>query len=166
MILIHTALYCEANPIIEHLKLKQFQTKPYKIYKNEKIILVISGIGKLNTLNTLEDIFTKYSFSKVFNIGIAGCKDVSIKIGSFFDCSSEDILTTLDEPLEDKAKLSTLLVDMEAKYFKDMAKKNIQKDKAYVFKIVSDHLSTNIPKKSFVSALINDSLDKWIELVN
>lgn len=167
MTLIHTALYPEAKPIIEYFKLKQFQTQPYKVYKNKDIVLCVSGIGKIKTINCLEDIFMNYSFSKAFNIGIAGCKDETISIGTPFcienkiDTLEKAGLTTVDQPLDTKDKLNTLLVDMEAEYFKAISLKYLDQDNIYIIKVVSDHLNKAIPKKSFVNMLINDSIGKW-----
>lgn len=162
MTLIHTALQCEAQPIIEKFKLKQFQKQSYKIYKKDDLLLVISGIGKEKTIASLEDIFSKYKFDKAINIGIAGCKEKSVDIGTFYDLSfNPKLLTTVDKPLDNKENLETLLVDMEAKYFRDMSNKYVTQNNIKVYKVVSDYLDKAIPKKSFVSMLIYDTLDKW-----
>jgi purine-nucleoside phosphorylase len=171
MTLIHTALYPEAKPIIEYFELKQIQTQPFKIYKNEKIVLVVAGWGKERTVKNLEMVFSKYKFEKAINIGICGCKEKEINIGSVFsvDNNIEGImsssLTTVDEPLDDRSKLDTLLVDMEAEHFKNEALKYVNKEHIYIIKVVSDHLDKAIPKKSFVNMLINDSIEKWSKII-
>lgn len=161
MTLIHTALMCEAQPIIEYFKLKPFQKQPYKIYQNENIILVVSGIGKEKTIGCLDDIIKQYKFNKAINVGIAGCKDKMVEIGSFYKIEDKTFLTTVDSPLDDLDKLDTLLVDMEAKYFVDIVKSVVSMENIDIFKIVSDHLDKAIPKKSFVTMLIKDNLGKW-----
>ncbi|MBQ6223882.1 MAG: hypothetical protein IJJ58_01790, partial [Campylobacter sp.] len=61
MILIHTALLCEAMPIIERFKLKLDKSEKFKIYKNEQIWLCVLGVGIKNTMN-LEQILRLNSF--------------------------------------------------------------------------------------------------------
>ncbi len=169
---IYTALLPEAQPLINFLKLKQdtsIQNLPNgnKLFIDEydKYLLIVSGIGKENTLNSLQFIYKNYKIDKAINIGIAGCCDSSIKIGSFF-CTNRLLpninfapITTVDKPLDSDENLETLLVDMEAKYFLEFSKKYC-KD-IYVFKIVSDYLDLQIPKKSFVIELIENSKEKW-----
>lgn len=100
MILIHTALLCEAQSFIEQFKLKKTNSTP-KIYQNEKIIVCISGVGAQNTHFALEYIYQNYSIQKAFNIGIAGCNDCSICIGSLY-CTNHIL------PQIDSLKLITL----------------------------------------------------------
>lgn len=172
--LFHTALLCEAQFLINKLKLKQdtsVQNLPThcKLFTNDESILLISGMGKTNTINSLNFIFTHFNINKAINVGIAGCSDSSIKIGTLF-CTNRFIkginfapITTVDEPLEDDENLETLLVDMEAKYFLEMCK-NKSVD-AYVFKVVSDYLDVSIPKKSFVIELIQNSFIQWKKII-
>jgi nucleoside phosphorylase len=169
---IYTALLPEAQSIINFLKLSQKTDilnlpngNKLFIDKDEKYILIVSGIGKENCQKSLQFIYENYKIDKAINIGIAGCCDSSIKIGTLF-CTNRLLpninfapITTVDEPLDNDEDLQTLLVDMEAKYFLEVSKnycKNI-----YVFKIVSDYLDSQIPKKSFVIELIENSKEKW-----
>lgn len=176
--LIHCALLCEAQSIINFLKLKQNSSinalpNGNKLFKDQdnKYILIVSGIGKENCKKALDFIYANYEISKAINIGIAGCSDFSIKIGTLF-CTNRVLaninyasLTTLDKALEinensnDMEKLDTLLVDMEAKYFEEISKKYTKN--IYIFKVVSDYLELEIPKKSFVIEIIQESLEKF-----
>ena len=122
-------------------------------------------MGKENTKKALNFIFENFEISKAINIGIAGCCDSSIKIGTMF-CTNRLLpkinfasLTTVDEPLQSDENLETLLVDMEAKYFLEISK-NFCSD-IYCFKIVSDYLDITIPNKSFVIDLVEKNKDKW-----
>ena len=170
--LIHTALLCEAQALINYYKLKQdvsVQNKSIKLFINDEIMVLVSGIGKNNTLNSLEYVFKHYEITKAINIGIAGCSDSSIAIGTLF-CTNKLFtginfasLTTVDEPLQTDENLETLLVDMEAKYFIEESKKHL--NEVYVFKVVSDYLDIHIPKKSFVIELIRNSFEKWKSLI-
>lgn len=163
MNLICTALLCEAQPIIENFKLIKIKSN---IYKNKNTIVAISGIGKKNITNCLHEVFESFDIKKAINIGIAGCSDKSIKIGQLY-CTNADIkgieqatITTVSKPTND---IQTMLVDMEASAFIEYCTKhNIEH---FVFKVVSDYLDSTIPKKSFVTSLIKESLNQWIKIL-
>ncbi|PLY04341.1 MAG: hypothetical protein C0625_16825 [Arcobacter sp.] len=167
--LIYTALLPEAQSLINFLKLKQdtsVQNLPQgnKLYTSEdnEYLLIISGIGKKNCEKSLEFVYKNFEIKKAINIGISGCSDSSIKIGTLF-CTNRLLpninfaaITTVDEPLMSDENLETLLVDMEAKYFEIISKKYC--DDIYTFKIVSDYLEEEIPKKAFVIELVQNSI--------
>ncbi len=169
--LIHTALLSEAKPLINFLKLKQdtsVQNLPQgnKLYKDEnnKYLLIVSGIGKENCQKSLEFVYKNFEIEKAINIGIASCSDSSIKIGTFI-CTNRLLsginfasITTIEPPLETDENLETLLVDIEAKYFEEISKKNC--NNIYIFKVVSDYLDIKTPVNSLISNLIENSLDK------
>jgi len=171
-ILIHTALYPEAKPLIQYFKLIQNKTyEPIKIFENDKYILVVSGIGRKNTKKILPFVYEQFNICKALNIGIAGCKDTSIKLGSLF-CTNQvlnDIqttsITTVNVPLEDASKLETTLVDMEADTFLELSKKYLEDKNIFIFKVVSDYLSSKIPDKSFVYNNIKKSIPKWENVI-
>lgn len=161
--LIHTALLCEAQSIIQFLKLIANKTVP-NIYENDSYVLVVSGIGKDATIEALTKIFQMYTLHKAINIGIAGCKDESIAIGTLCCCthSLPNILhTTLSTSLNaitNKEKLSSTLVDMEAQFFMNVCEQYLPKEKIFCLKVVSDYLSSQIPKKQFVIELIQKNM--------
>lgn len=166
--LIHTALYPEAKPLIHYFNLIQNKTyEPLKIFENDTYILVVSGIGQEKTNEVLPFIFEQFEINKAVNIGIAGCKDESIKLGTLF-CTNHQLpniqtttLTTVNSPLEDASKLTTQLVDMEAQSFLENARKNLEEENIFVFKIVSDYLSKKIPDKNFVYNSVKKSISQW-----
>lgn len=172
MKLIHVALKTEAKPLIEYLKLPCIQAKPYKIYKKDNIVLIVSGLGKEKTLLHVEDIFQRYNFTQAVNIGIAGCKNKNIQIGEIFCCNKEldfiknTTLTTVDKPLDSDTELNTTLVDMEASYFNQVAKKYLDEQNIYILKIVSDYLDITIPKKEFVWKIIEKNLKNISKVLN
>jgi len=144
--LIHTALFAEAKSIIEHFKLQCLQTKPYRIYTKDDIVLIVSGMGKEKTSLHVKDIFEKYTIKKAINVGITGCKDKDIEIGSLF-CTSHRLdfinyanLTTVDEPLNDEKNLQTTLVDMEAKSFISTCKELVSIPKSGINPALSANL--------------------------
>ncbi len=166
--LIHTALLCEAQIIIDYFKLKKdnLVTGSYKLYTSDHILLLVSGIGEQNTVKALSYIFINYKINKAINFGIAGTSNKTINIGTLF-CTNktlEDIpfasITSVNKALDVKKNLDTLLVDMEAKYFMNLCKEYNIKN-IYIFKIVSDYLDLTIPKKSFVIQEVKKSFSKW-----
>ncbi len=164
--LIHCALQAEAQYLINYYKLNQDNSvQKFKLFSNEETILIVSGMGKENTKNALHYIFENYEIKKAINIGIAGCCDSSIKIGTLF-CTNRLLkninfasITCVEKPLDSDEDLETLLVDMESSHFKGVCSKFV-KD-IYIFKVVSDYLDTTIPKKSFVIDLIQKSFNDW-----
>jgi hypothetical protein len=170
MTLIHTALLSEAQSIIETFKLKLVDKNP-RIYANDNIILVVSGIGITNTQKALKQIFnTNNKITKAINIGIAGCSEHSVKIGELFvtNRSLDDInymkLTTVLKPKINLATSNTLY-DMEGNFFEDISLQYLNKKNIYIFKVVSDHLDDTILNKEFVKQLIKQnlkSIKKWI----
>lgn len=160
---IHTALLCEAQPLIQYLKLVKNKDFP-TLYENDQYVLMVSGIGKTATQTALQFILNQYLLKKAINIGIAGCKDRTIPIGTLC-CTTHIInniryesITSYDKPLDNHEELTTTLVDMESQYFLEMCKAFIEKEKCYCFKVVSDYLSKEIPKKQFVTDLIQKNI--------
>jgi len=164
MILIHTALLCEAQAVIEKYKLKLIQKNP-RIYTNEKIVLLVSGIGKENSLKNLKLIFKNYKISKALNVGIAGCSDTNIPIGTLF-CTNHHLpniahlpLKTVDTPkVKTQKHNSPTLYDMEGSYFLSVAKNWLNEKNIFILKVVSDHLDDTKPSKDFVKKLILKNL--------
>lgn len=161
--LICCALLAEAKPFIGTLKLTK---EAPNIYANETIALLISGIGFENTKQTLSEIFRSYSFEKALNIGIAGCSDKTIPIGTLF-CTTHKLesiekttLKSYEKPVTCKEDVRTTLVDMEADIFLKECEKYLKKENIYIFKVVSDYLESTIPSKSFVNSLIQKNIKK------
>ena len=67
-ILIHTTSIIEATPIIEFFNLKELKNSyENKIYSNDDILLIISGVSKDLIVKSLDYIFKNYSISKAFD---------------------------------------------------------------------------------------------------
>ena len=106
-ILIHTTSIIEANPIIDFFNLKELENSiENKIYSNDDILLIISGVSKDLIVKSLDYIFKNYSISKAFDLSIASCSDGSIALGTLF-CTNRFIgglnfanITTIEQPLE------------------------------------------------------------------
>ncbi len=171
MILIHTALLCEAQTFIEFYKLKKINSTP-KIYANDEIIICISGIKAKNTRSSLDYVYSNYNVTKAFTIGLAGCNNINIKIGNLY-CTNQRIkeietlpLITSDTVVTSSNALATSLYDMEAKYFFEESQKHLNDKDIYIFKIVSDHLNSQMLKKDFIKNLISKQkiLHQFIKL--
>lgn len=74
MILLTTATEVEARFAIQTLKLKKQQNPYCNIWKNEEIILVVSGIGKIKAASAIAYCFaiTKPEIKAAINFGLAG----------------------------------------------------------------------------------------------
>jgi len=170
-LLIHCATLIEAQTFINFLKLKQnnnLKNLPTNTIifqdENSETILVVSGIGKERTFESLNFVYENFSITKAIHIGLASCCDSSIKIGSLF-CTNKLLnninfasITTVDIPLQTDEGLETLLVDGNANYFLDVTK-NKSKD-VFVFKIVSDYFELINPDENFIIPLIEDTYPK------
>jgi hypothetical protein len=161
--LIHTALLCEAQSIIEKYNLKLHQKNP-KIYKSDTLLVLISGMGKENTVNALEYVYRNFTFNCSVNIGIAGCNNNLIKIGELF-CTNKNIDGILNANLDTVEEVQTKclsseikLYDMEAKYFEEISLNYLSENDIFIFKIVSDYLVDKIQGKDIIKNLIQKKL--------
>lgn len=171
MKLIHVALFIEAKPLIEYFNLKQYDTKPFKIFKNDSIVLIVSGIGKENTQNALSLIFKKYDITQAYNIGTAGCGDRTIKLYSLL-CTNRDDLSMDYIPCETVINPQSLctnerkLYDMEAEFFLQKCQDLVDEDKIYILKIVSDYCDDSVFKKEIVYNMVKKNINKIAEVIN
>lgn len=169
-ILIHTTSIIEAKPIIDFFNLKELENpQQIKIFSNDDILLIISGVSKDLIVKSLDYVFNNYSISKAFDLSIASCSDGSIALGTLF-CTNRFIgglnfanVTTVEKPLETDEDLETLLVDKQAQFFSQICKENI-KD-FYVLKIVADYFDEVEPTNEKIFELINNSILKWKSLI-
>ena len=158
MIIFVVALKAEISWLIDTIDIKLDQKTPFEIYKNDKISVIISGVGYINSLIATTYIINRYKdIKKIINIGIAGAKD-GIKISSIYSIYKlidrfDDSIYFLDNVIFEKASLSTYkeekfdkkglkstLVDMEASAFYKACRYFVKKDKIYIIKVVSDNL--------------------------
>ena len=165
MILIHTALLCEAQAFIEYYKLTPVVKK--QIYKNDHIVVLVSGVGKENIFK-LDLAFDTYKVTKVFNIGIVGCNDTTIQIASLHS-STHDFeklpLKTVDTPQTMSDEKLPTMYDMEGEYFLEVAKKYLNDEDIYIFKVISDHLDDTIQKKDTIKKMIQENIKKIDEYI-
>lgn len=157
---------CEAQPIVEFLKLKKLDKN---LFGNDRFWVFVGGVGKKMSDNS-EKLLAHHQFDKIVNIGTAGVNHKSVEIGTLFcvnrliDGIETAILQTVSKPqtLSDSPHELTLF-DMEGEYFLSVANKYFDPSKILVFKIVSDYLDSKILEKSFVSALVKAKIHKVLE---
>ncbi len=174
--IIHTALFAEAKEIINFFKLKKYEDKNFLIFSNKNIVLIVSGIGKINAAMTLSHILTLYPEKKeIVNIGIAAGKDrfnigelVNIKkiidleekkvfhLKKIYGIKNLTLCTSLYPQTNPKADIG----DMEGSAIYQVAKK--YKKDLTIFKIISDSFNPQSIEKESVDKLIL----KNINLIN
>ncbi len=175
MIYIVTALASEAKPLIDFFTLQKSDDPYFSIFKNDSIMLIISGMGKLNSTTATTYLLTvnKIKPAHIINIGISGSANPNHHIGECFlirkiiDHASHKVIhlnpkafldattiTCFDTPQNDITKLKNTLVDMESFGFYQSSQKFLNKEQITLFKIVSDKISDTILSPHEVNTLI------------
>jgi len=162
------AFYKEVAQLIKHYKLKKENT-PFEIFKNDEIIVIISGIGKINSAIATTYLLSNYDIDFCINFGIAGSS--KFKVGEIFLINKinknlyPDILYT--HPFKESEiicsdKIITngdfKLVDMESEGFFKAATKFLPLENIFIIKIVSDNLICFRPDDNFMNNLISPHL--------
>ena len=165
IVFIFTALDCEAKPLVQFFDLKKVGGHDcFSIYKNEKIVLTVTGVGKVAMAGAVAytlAIFPGKQVPVLVNIGIAGHKVqeigalcVAMKIidgdtgrgfypslsGGHWPVTSE--LKTASQPCVQYD--SDCLFDMEASAFYEMAVRFSTSELIHCFKVVSDNENSSI----------------------
>ncbi len=178
--IIHTALFAEAKPIIKFFALKPVDDNFFKIFSNEDKILIISGIGKINSALALSRIFTLYPHQNILlSIGVAAAKK-EFKIGELvnvkkiIDVEEKSVFHLKESFIFKNASLATSsfqqknpkadLGDMEASSIYKAAKK--YKKDLMILKIISDHFEPEKVKKSDIENLILKNLNKLSDILS
>jgi nucleoside phosphorylase len=78
------ATMLEAKPFVQGLALEQSTTKPFFIFKNDRIRLIIAGIGKTNAAAATAYSSEKFNPVCICNLGAAGATDFSHGLGDIF----------------------------------------------------------------------------------
>ena len=165
----------EAKPLIKYFNLKKINDK-FQIYENEKISLIISDRGSLNSAIATTYFLSTRKINHIINFGIAGSSEY--KIGEIFLVNKinenlfPDILIShsfresevrcFDEVVtEGEYKL----VDMESEGFFKAAIKFLKAHQIHLIKIVSDNLVCFRPSNDFMNKLITPHLEKVEEFI-
>jgi adenosylhomocysteine nucleosidase len=187
MLAIICALRCEAEPLIEHFKLKSLVQKiPFPIYGEGSLFLAISGVGKLHAAAAVSYLYAltgERPFSGWINVGVGGHPTQEVGKGllanqvidqgslrSFYPSFTwrgvweSDRVYTVDSV--EKKFLGTGIYEMEASGFCSSAFALANPECIQCYKVISDNLE-NPPRKDFdfVKGLIFKNLKQIEELV-
>ena len=172
MINIVTALACEANPIIQHYRLrKSTQQGGFAVYGNERITLIISGMGKFAAasavgylqalLNANQELDMGHTDSHLWlNIGIAGHKTLDLGVAimahrvsdvaatqRYYPCFTFDLPCASAEVISvdqaETAYTTEAAYDMEALGFCAAASRFSSFELIHCLKIISDNQFTS-----------------------
>lgn len=192
MIYVAAALTAEAKPLITYFKLKRDnKIKKYQVFKNEEIILIITGSGMmqgavgttylLSSLNIREeDIFV--------NLGICGAVKEVFQVGDIVLCNKitnngngksfypdmlfrhkfkegtlESFFRVVDKSM--KSEIKGELVDMEGAGIYEAASLFFSQHQINIIKIVSDYLDTRGITSEKVTHIVESgilSIDEWL----
>lgn len=78
------ATLMEAKPFIADVPLEKVAEKPFHIFSNKKILLIISGIGKANAAMATFHLCQSYSPKIILNMGAAGAVKEGVTPGDIF----------------------------------------------------------------------------------
>jgi hypothetical protein len=174
MTLLHFALRAEAQSFLDFFRFTSSQNDvnaPFKLFGNDDIVIVISGIGAQKTTEALHFTLQRHSIDAVYNIGIVGCDDTSVPIGTLFSYlpyapqSAKPPVVSVSAPQTKKTRRETTLYDMELEAFYSTLQEKIDPKRLGAFKIVSDHLKADIPSKAYVKALVGDHRDTILKAI-
>ena len=89
------ATLTEAKPFINGLALAQKKDTPFPVFFNNKLVLVICGIGKVNAAVGTAYCCMQFAPSVIINIGAAGATNHTSSLGDIFHISK---IFELDRP--------------------------------------------------------------------
>lgn len=171
-----TALDAEARPLIEHYRLKRNHSLPYTLYKNDDIVLLVCGMGKMNAAMAVSAFLgwkVPADEDILINIGICGAPK-NYKIGEallihqiidndqhyypdilYSHPLQETSLICVDTP---QSELSYYPVDMESVSIFKAASRFFKLHQMAFIKIVSDHFTPESVTKEGVLKHIGSNL--------
>lgn len=189
MIYISVALGIEAKPIIKYFNLKRDNSiKKLQVFKNERVTLIITGVGILKSAIALTYILSQSEIDEddiFLNIGICGAKSEKYSIGDIVLCNKiinselkknyypdmvfnhsfkEGSLESFNAPVYCGDEVVGDLVDMEGAGLFEATTYFFQNYQLNFIKIVSDYLDREVEQNQ-VEELILKSLpqiDGWL----
>jgi nucleoside phosphorylase len=187
MIYVITALDAEARALCEYYRLKRDTSLPYTLYRNEEMVLVVSGIGRTNALMAVSALLgwrIPEEKDILINIGICGAPleyriGEALLIHQILDGDRRyypDILYThllretsircVDTP---QSLRGDYPVDMESSSVFQAASRFFKLHQMAFLKIVSDHCTPESVTKEGVIELLRshvNTLDTLISRLN
>lgn len=177
MLFIITALACEAKPIIEYYRLiADSEGRPFPVYRNEDICLVISGMGKIVSAMAVTYIHTILGEKRNncwMNVGIAGHD--TLPLGSWTIVNkiidgektwypmvprikaTTTLLYTVDKPEKDFVRPGAY--DMEASGFYAAAVRFSTSELVQCLKVVSDGPGDGVVSPELATQVISDNMN-------
>ena len=166
------AFEAEARALIEHYKLHKDPNRPYPLFFNKEMIILVSGMGPKNAKKAVEYLLSQYLPTHddiLINLGICAAQE-KFPIGSLLHVQSlqnESELIELsvsDSVLKKVACFSseqvltqasgTDVAEMEAIAVYETASASFTPSKISILKVVSDHFKPFKIKKQFIIDLI------------
>jgi adenosylhomocysteine nucleosidase len=89
------ATMLEAKPFVLGMSLRQTEKVPFRLFQNEAVLLIISGIGKANAAMATAYVCLKYKPLCIFNLGAAGTTHSGYDLGEIFHIQK---IVELDRP--------------------------------------------------------------------
>ncbi len=181
------ALQAEAKPFLAYFSLSLVHDKPFRIYRNDNIWAIITGIGKERMARAIS-FFAGFSFPdpiSYLNIGLAGHKDE--EIGNVFLCHKVmdesrqiSLYPTFFFPWKKRTEtLCTIdrmesnypapyLFDQEGSAFFTTAKSFTELEKVQLLKVVSDNINNPLStfEKEKVPSLMERAIPDTKELLS
>ena len=182
MILMVVALPSEAKPLCKRYGLKLRCERPFKVFENERIALIQSGVGvesSATAVGYLGALFGNDTRNAWFNIGIAGHRD--LKVGSlvmahkvsrngddrnwFPDFTTKPPFSTVEVVSFSKTVdnfTNDYVCDMESAGFMAATEKLSPPHLTHIIKIISDNEKSGVSliDRKFVSTLLMQSLEE------
>jgi len=165
----------EAKPLIKYFNLKKVNDK-FQIYENEKISLIISDRGFLNSAIATTYLLSTRNLSNIINFGIAGSSEY--RVGEIFLVNKINENLFPDILISHSFRESEIicfddvvtggdykLVDMESEGFFKAAIKFLKAHQIHLIKTVSDNLVCFRPSDEFIDELITPHLEKIEEFI-
>lgn len=176
MIYLITALDAEARVLVDHYRLKRDTSLPYTLYRNDEIVLLVSGMGKSNAMMAVSALLgwrIPTSDDCIVNVGICGAP-AAYSIGEallihqiiegdrhyypdilYTHSLHESSLLCVDTPQSDACSCP---VDMESSAVFQSASRFFKLHQMAFIKIVSDHCKPENVTKEGVIELIRSNL--------
>ncbi|MCD6259480.1 MAG: hypothetical protein J7J31_07745 [Helicobacteraceae bacterium] len=167
------ALKSEAQALVERYKLHKSKLRDYTLFENEKMQLIISGVGVENAMRATQTLIDFYDISDediYINLGIcAASKEYEIgalvEVGTILYQEEEFIIHSyLESKIHcmdiEQTDATSELVDMESFGFYDAVRHSSAIKNFHIYKVVSDHFEPQSVTKDRTKKLISDVLEQ------
>ena len=95
----------EASPLIKKLEINQVAEKPFKVFKNDELVVLIRGIGKIRAAAACAYAIGEFKGDKILNAGAAGSLSSNFSIG---DVRTIELVV---DYIDIKPKIKTLKIE-------------------------------------------------------